>query len=234
MLIICPSCEAKARVKDEMAGKRGKCPKCGHIFVITGPAEEAPPPVDEGIVASGPGGEPPPIPPPSRVEESEPDDQPPSRHDDEDRPSRHDDEDRPSRRDDDDRPSRRDDEDDYEDERRSRRRSRDDEEEDDDDEYPRLRKRRQETGLSMASMIVGIVSASLGLFAICCWIVLAPLAGLGGVAAVILGFMGKPRGAEAQAITGIILGFVAIALSILWIFCGAFGTMINLTGGRFG
>jgi hypothetical protein len=127
--------------------------------------------------------------------------------------------------------------------RRQSRRSRDDFDDDDrplrrsarqeDDDYDlrsHKRRRREDNSLSLTAMIVGIVSAALGLFGICCWIVIAPLAGMGGVAAVILGFMGKSRGGEAQATTGIILGFVAIGLSILWLFCGVFGMAINLAG----
>jgi len=30
----CPSCGMALRVKDEAAGKRGKCPKCGHVFQV--------------------------------------------------------------------------------------------------------------------------------------------------------------------------------------------------------
>jgi hypothetical protein len=95
---------------------------------------------------------------------------------------------------------------------------------DGDFDRPRRRLRhRDESSLSLISMIVGIVSAGLGLFAICCWVILAPLAGMGGCAAVILGFWGRTRGAEGQAIAGIILGFAAIVLGLLWMTCGMFG-----------
>src|SRR6516165_1405572 len=71
MLIVCPSCDSKVLVADGAGGQKGKCPRCGHVFVI--PAAErpgaadgitaAPPPAqDRGIVLA---------PPSRRVEEDE-------------------------------------------------------------------------------------------------------------------------------------------------------------------
>jgi len=34
IMVSCPSCEADLRVKDELAGRRVKCPKCGNAFTI--------------------------------------------------------------------------------------------------------------------------------------------------------------------------------------------------------
>ena len=30
----CPACGKKLKVKDEFAGKKGKCPKCGNVINI--------------------------------------------------------------------------------------------------------------------------------------------------------------------------------------------------------
>lgn len=68
-------------------------------------------------------------------------------------------------------------------------------------------------GLGLASMIVGIVSIPL----ICCF----SIGTLGGIAAVVLGFLGKAKAdrGEAtnrgQALAGIICGFVAVGLGLL-------------------
>lgn len=35
MLAICPSCQAKLKVPDQMENQKGKCPKCQNMFVIT-------------------------------------------------------------------------------------------------------------------------------------------------------------------------------------------------------
>jgi len=280
MLYACTSCGSKIRIPDGLAGKKGKCPKCGIVFTIPeAPAAPAPEPKprsapdlgltpaprtsDRGAASPAPEPKPPTVPdlgltpapgtsdggaappasepklqplpdlaitstprtsdrgtapPPVLTPAAPPPLPPPSEPT---RVSR-------SRRDDFD-----DEDDDYDrDRRRSRRRDRDDDDDDDYDDIRRkLRKRPEETGLALSSMIVGIVSASLGVFGICCWIVLAPLAGIGGVVAVILGFMGRSRGGESQAITGIVLGFVAIGLAILWTFCGIFWMGFNILGG---
>jgi hypothetical protein len=38
--VACPHCEAKLNVRDDMAGKRGKCPKCGKPIDIPGEKEQ--------------------------------------------------------------------------------------------------------------------------------------------------------------------------------------------------
>ncbi|HKB01857.1 MAG TPA: hypothetical protein VKD90_06535 [Gemmataceae bacterium] len=44
--ISCPHCDWKGRVKDELAGKKGKCPTCGELVPI--PSKSGPPPVPGG------------------------------------------------------------------------------------------------------------------------------------------------------------------------------------------
>src|SRR5215213_1729474 len=44
--IACKFCDWKGRVKDELAGKKGKCPTCGELVPI--PKKGAPPPVRAG------------------------------------------------------------------------------------------------------------------------------------------------------------------------------------------
>src|SRR5829696_7975444 len=44
--IACPHCDWKGRVKDELAGKTGKCPTCGELFPI--PKKGAPPAIPAG------------------------------------------------------------------------------------------------------------------------------------------------------------------------------------------
>jgi len=135
-----------------------------------------------------------------------------------------DNEDRPSRRrsrdmdyEEDDRPRRRPRDPDYEDDYdeygdRPRRRSYDDER-DDFDDYPRGK---PTDGLGIASMVVGILSCVVALPGLCCG-VFSILSILGGIIAVILGFVAKSqtRIASAPAKTGIITGFIAIILAVL-------------------
>lgn len=44
--IACPHCDWKGRVKDELGGRKGKCPTCGELFPI--PLKGTPPPVPAG------------------------------------------------------------------------------------------------------------------------------------------------------------------------------------------
>jgi predicted Zn finger-like uncharacterized protein len=175
MLVVCRNCDSKVLVPDESAGKKGKCPKCGHVFTVggaaagTGPDDEgisAGPPTAKAGVQSLPKT-------PRRVEEDEP---PPRRR--------------------------------YDDE---------DEDEDDEGRLRRLRRSPENNPLSLTSMIVGIVSASLGLFACVCWPFVAIIVILAGATAVVLGFVGRSRGATPQALTGIITGFAGIVLGIMWL-----------------
>jgi hypothetical protein len=135
------------------------------------------------------------------------------RRDDEERPSRrgsrdrdYEDEDRPRRRWRDDNSE----DDEYED--RPRRRSYDDER-DDFDDYPR---RKPTDGLGITSMVLGIMSCVLALPGVCCG-VFSLLSILGGIIAVILGFVARSqtRVASGPAKTGIITGFIAIVLAML-------------------
>jgi len=77
-------------------------------------------------------------------------------------------------------------------------------------------------GMGLASMIVGIVSIPLA----CCGLGL-----LGGIVAIVLGFLGKGKAdrGEAtnrgQALAGIITGAVAIGLGVLWII---FSVVLNV------
>jgi hypothetical protein len=123
---------------------------------------------------------------------------------------------------DDDRPVRkprnsRDDDDDDGGARPSRRRD----EDDDDYDAPR-RKKPQGNGLALTSMILGIVSIVM----VCCCAYLSPLL---GIAAIVLGFMGKSKGQSGgMSIAGIITGaFGALAAIVLLIlaFSGAIQPM---------
>ncbi len=54
----CPTCKCALKIRDELAGRRGKCPKCNAAFVIPGIAVQAAP-AQTGPVPAGP----PPLPP---------------------------------------------------------------------------------------------------------------------------------------------------------------------------
>jgi len=101
-------------------------------------------------------------------------------------------------------------EDDYEE--RPRRRHYDDDR-DDYDDYPR---RKPSDGLGIASMVIGISSCVFALTGFCC-VFTGALGVLGGILAVILGFVARSqtRIATGPAKTGIITGFVSIALALL-------------------
>jgi len=51
--LTCPQCQKKLRVKDELAGRTGKCPACGSRVTI--PALQAPPPSQTISADAGPG-----------------------------------------------------------------------------------------------------------------------------------------------------------------------------------
>jgi hypothetical protein len=130
--IACPSCDWKGRVKDELAGKTGKCPTCGKLIPI--PKKGAPPPVRAGKKSAD--DEPDVVDDADIVEDADVVEEKPrskSRSRDEDeRPRRRRDEDE------DDRPRKRRRDDDEEEDRPSRSRRRDD---DDEDDHPRKRRR---------------------------------------------------------------------------------------------
>lgn len=62
-------------------------------------------------------------------------------------------------------------------------------------------------GLSIASMVLGIVSVVL----CCLWYVSLPCA----ILAIIFGIIGKKRDGRGMAIAGLVLGIIAIALYVL-------------------
>ncbi len=111
ILVQCPECETKLKVKDESAGKKARCPRCQTVIPV--PLEEEPEVVEERVVDR-----PRPSPKKSRDEDEEDEDEEEPRR--KKKASRDDDDD-----DDDDRPRKkirsRDDDDDEEDEEDSRR-----------------------------------------------------------------------------------------------------------------
>jgi hypothetical protein len=116
---------------------------------------------------------------------------------------------------DDDRPRRRDRDDEGDD--RPRRRRRGDDARNDYDDDMRGRRRAPSDGLGIASMIAGIISCVVALPGFCC-ILFSGVGLLGGIVAVILGFMGRSQNpASGQAKAGIITGFVAIGLSVAFV-----------------
>ncbi len=53
MIFKCPECGKRLRVRDELVGKKGKCPGCGHVVVVplTGAVEDLNEVKEERIVA---------------------------------------------------------------------------------------------------------------------------------------------------------------------------------------
>lgn len=137
---------------------------------------------------------------------------------------REEDDDGPRRRredDEDDRPRRRRrDDDEFDDDRDDggrRRRRWADQDRDDFDDDPRGPRSGRADGLGVASMIIGIISCVVALPGFCC-ILFSGLGLVGGIVAVVLGFMGKSQNPESgQAKTGIITGFIAIGLSVAFV-----------------
>src|SRR5258708_4687939 len=61
LIVSCPECKKELKVKDDLAGKKVKCPGCGSAFVIAPPVPEtidapalARPPVSEDITSQRP------------------------------------------------------------------------------------------------------------------------------------------------------------------------------------
>jgi serine/threonine protein kinase len=110
----------------------------------------------------------------------------------------------------------------------------DDEDEDDLLDLRRLKKQQTESGLAQASMIVGIVSAALGVFGLCCCSYIGmPLGSVGGIAAIGLGIAAiKQSGPSPKAQWGIALGAAALLLAVLSIGMMILGLGINLLGQR--
>jgi hypothetical protein len=115
--------------------------------------------------------------------------------------------------------------------RSARRRQHGDDGENPDDALDLLNK--EDTMLSLISMILGIVSAVFGVFSMCCCVVgpyMSPIAGLGGGAAIVLGVMGHKRGGRNYAVTGISLGSVGVLLALATIAFFIFGLSMNMLG----
>lgn len=62
----------------------------------------------------------------------------------------------------------------------------------------------EKKGFSIASMVLGIV----GLVCCCIWWIAIPCS----ILAIIFGILGKKKGGKGMAITGLVLGIIAIAL----------------------
>ena len=76
----------------------------------------------------------------------------------------------------------------------------------------------QKKGLSIASMILGIVAVVCG----CIWYISIPC----GILAIVFGIVGKKKGGRGMATAGLVLGIIAIALYVLLILCGV-GTLVG-------
>src|SRR5207253_4977491 len=85
-----------------------------------------------------------------------------------------------------------------------------------DPEWGDLQISRDDPGLSIASMIVGIASLVLGVFSLCCCggAFTAPVGGICGVGAIGLGVVGMKRGGRTYAHTGIALGAVGLLMAV--------------------
>jgi predicted Zn finger-like uncharacterized protein len=187
MLITCSNCQSKIRVPDSAAGKKGKCPKCGTVITI--PLEE--PPAEAAIAEPAPVEEAPPAPvaeqpADSPFDFSEPEPPPPPR--------------------------------------RTSRKAVDEEDEvmeepaeaevEEEEEAPKKKKLAKEnTTLSLVSMILGIVSVFCSCISLSSWCV-APIPFLCAVGALVTGFLGLKQGGKGMAITGMCCGGGSILLTI--------------------
>ena len=207
MLITCTGCNTTMRVPGDAAGKVVKCPKCA--LRITVPSSEQPSEAETTGVSSTPL---PPLPhaEPPPQEPADPDafsttpmtggaKPPPIKA----KGDAFDD-------DDDDGPP-------------QNRRRRDDDEDDDEFDDLDVRNRRggarNNNGMALASMILGI-SALASSFASCCNCMFFVYAIIGGVLAIIFGFQGKTPGNEAYAWTGILCGGGAFVVLVLMFVIG--------------
>jgi hypothetical protein len=100
--------------------------------------------------------------------------------------------------------------DDYYGDDRPRRRRRDDYEDDYDDGI--ARRGEESIGLSVASMVLGIISAVI----FCFWPISMPLA----ILAIIFGAIGMNKGGKGMGIAGMICGIAAIALFLIFLLIG--------------
>lgn len=76
-------------------------------------------------------------------------------------------------------------------------------------------------GLSIASMVLGIISVAL----FCIWYLSIPCA----ILAIIFGVIGRKKGGKGMAKAGLILGIVAIALVLLIVLLAAIGVATSLS-----
>jgi hypothetical protein len=215
LLIVCESCGGKFRAPDKAAGKRVKCPKCANMIQVP-EADPAPsddpnaagvtqtPPQNKGKSSSG--SKPPPVPKTTGK----------ATWDNDDVGNGEDDDDRD----------------------RNRRKRYDDDVDDDDRRHDdlnvRKKKPEESIGLSVTSLVLGIVgivlfisvggSATCGGFVLACCCPLGPLAGaftgvtvsaIPAILATIFGYMGKDKGGRGMAMTGMILGIVTLALAVI-------------------
>jgi serine/threonine protein kinase len=107
---------------------------------------------------------------------------------------------------------------------------------DDEDEWdPReIVKTEKGFGMSQASLIIGIVSASVGVFTMCCCSYMMPLTGIGGATAIVLGYLGLKQGDDrTKAQAGIALGAAAVLLAFGALLMLALGIGLNLVGQGF-
>jgi serine/threonine protein kinase len=118
---------------------------------------------------------------------------------------------------------------------RARRRARYAPDEFDDDLEPLPDLKREQTAMSQASLIVGIASIVVSVFGLCCCSAIGtPLATVGGVAAIGLGYAAlKQGGGRVNAQTGIACGSAALLLVVVQVGLMLLGLGINLLGGVF-
>jgi serine/threonine protein kinase len=105
--------------------------------------------------------------------------------------------------------------------------------EDQDDDLSDLRElQKEDTTLSLISMIVGIVATSSGVLAMCCCggMFLTPVAGVGGAAAIVMGVMGRKRGGQRFAVAGISLGIMGVLFALASLAFLGMGIGINWFG----
>jgi serine/threonine protein kinase len=113
--------------------------------------------------------------------------------------------------------------------RRRRQREVDLDDDDDERDRPRIARGRNETTMSLVSMVLGIASAVVSLFGFCCCsYVGVPLGIVGGSAAIFLGVMGMKRGGKQYAVTGITLGVAALVLVFMAFVLTMTGLAANL------
>src|SRR6185437_8114019 len=68
----CPNCRAKLQVRDEHAGKRGKCPKCGSALDVPAKTPAAPVNAFDEALAPSTARKPAPMPPPIPAHHAQP------------------------------------------------------------------------------------------------------------------------------------------------------------------